>query len=101
MYFWAHTLLCFLYNAITSAFLSIGLSLGAIATYRLILHPLAQVPGPRLAAISNIWYAYHVRRGNSFRLAKTLHKQYGPAVRVGPNEVWFDSAEGFRNIYSK
>jgi hypothetical protein len=33
------------------------------------------------------------------KLGKTLHKQYGPAVRVGPNEVWFDSPEAFQTIY--
>ena len=32
-------------------------------------------------------------------LGKTLHKRYGHAVRVGPNEVWFDSAEAFKAIY--
>ncbi|KAI5360222.1 putative cytochrome P450 [Septoria linicola] len=29
-----------------------------------------------------------------------LHKQYGSAVRVSPNEVWFDSKEAFAKIYS-
>ncbi|SPJ85851.1 related to pisatin demethylase [Fusarium torulosum] len=33
-------------------------------------------------------------------LGKTLHRQYGSAVRVGPNEVWFNSKEAFQAIYS-
>ncbi|KAF6829011.1 cytochrome P450 [Colletotrichum musicola] len=71
----------------------------AIVLYRLFLHPLARVPGPKLAAISNVWHAYHARNGRMLELGKTLHKKYGPAVRVGPNEVWFDSADAFKHIY--
>lgn len=100
MYFWAHNLLCILHT-LAFTFLCSVLLLAAIATYRLVLHPLSQVPGPRLAAVSNVWYAYHVRNGSSFRLAKVLHKQYGPVVRVGPNEVWVNSADGFRSIYGE
>ncbi|KAF4508220.1 hypothetical protein G6O67_004629 [Ophiocordyceps sinensis] len=29
----------------------------------------------------------------------TLHQKYGDAVRVGPNEVWFNSKEAFDQIY--
>jgi hypothetical protein len=81
-------------------FFSLGLlSLFTVAIYRLIFHPLARVPGPRAAAISTIWQACHVRDGRSRELGKTLHKKYGPVVRVGPNEVWFNSGEAFKNIY--
>lgn len=72
----------------------------ALSAYRITLHPLARVPGPRLAAISNVWYAYHVRNGHAASLGRTLHKRYGPVVRVGPNEVWFNTPEAFDTIYS-
>ncbi|KAK3489928.1 cytochrome P450 [Neurospora crassa] len=72
----------------------------AIAVYRLFFHPLAGLPGPRLAALSNIWHAYHARKGRMYLLGKSLHKRYGPVVRVGPNELWFDSKEAFKTIYS-
>lgn len=71
-----------------------------ISIYRLFLHPLARIPGPRLAAISNVWHAYHARNGHMLHLGKTLHKHYGHTVRVGPNEVWFDSKEALSKIYS-
>ncbi|KAL1858113.1 hypothetical protein Daus18300_010114 [Diaporthe australafricana] len=71
----------------------------AVAVYRLYLHPLSRIPGPRLAAISNCWLAYHVRNGHMLQLGKTLHTKYGPAVRIGPNEVWFNTKDAFRLIY--
>lgn len=74
--------------------------LAVVVAYRLVLHPLARIPGPRLAAISNVWQAHHARHGRMLQLGKTLHQKYGPTVRVGPNEVWFDSSEAFKSIYS-
>lgn len=70
------------------------------SVYRAYLHPLARVPGPRLGAVTSLWYAYHVRNGHMLTLGRTLHKKYGHAVRVRPDEVWFDSEEAFRLIYS-
>ncbi|KAM0231879.1 hypothetical protein ACHAPO_008175 [Fusarium lateritium] len=60
----------------------------------------AHVPGPRLAAISSFWHAYNARNGRMAYLGKTLHRKYGPVVRVGPNEVWFNTKEAFHAIYS-
>jgi len=67
----------------------------------LFFHPLARIPGPRLAALSNVWLARHARDGRMLGLGKRLHKAYGPMVRVGPDELWFDSSEAFRQIYRK
>ena len=90
----------FFFTRIISEILGFFVGLGAaVAVYRLFFHPLASVPGPRLAAVSNVWYAYQVRNGRVFSLGKTLHNKYGPVVRVGPNEVWFDSVDGFDTIY--
>ncbi|KAF4961677.1 hypothetical protein FGADI_40 [Fusarium gaditjirri] len=38
--------------------------------------------------------------GRMAYLGRTLHRKYGPVVRVGPNEVWFNSKEAFHAIYS-
>ncbi|KAJ0299581.1 hypothetical protein COL516b_009085 [Colletotrichum fioriniae] len=89
----------FLRNAVLLTSSSFILIVFIVVGYRLFLHPLARVPGPRLAAISNVWHAYHVRNGRMLTLGKTLHKRYGPVVRVGPNEVWFDSVDAFKHIY--
>jgi hypothetical protein len=68
--------------------------------YNTLFHPLARVPGPWAASVSNIWLAWHAKNGRVAELAKTLHDCYGPAVRVGPNEIWFNSKEAFKAIYS-
>ncbi|WYZ38225.1 hypothetical protein EsH8_III_000139 [Colletotrichum jinshuiense] len=89
----------FLRASVLATSLCLILTLLIVIGYRLLLHPLARAPGPRLAAISNVWYAYHARNGRMLELGKTLHKRYGPVVRVGPNEVWFDSVDAFKHIY--
>jgi hypothetical protein len=75
--------------------------LAAVAVYRILFHPLACIPGPRLAAVSNIWYAIQVRNGRTKELGRTLHRKYGPVVRVGPDELWFDSMEACKVIYGE
>ena len=75
-------------------------AVAAVTAYRLLLHPLAGVPGPKLAAVSSVWYARHARDGALVLLLPALHAQYGPVVRIRPNEVIFDSPEAFRQIYS-
>ena len=78
------------------------LTLLTVVTYRICFHPLARIPGPRLAAVSNVWQARYVRDGRIRQLALTLHKKYGPVVRVGPEEVWVcDGVQGVRQIYGK
>jgi len=85
----------------TKVIVTLALIMLSVAAYRLALHPLACIPGPRAAAVSSIWLARHVRDGRMLELGKSLHKKYGHAVRVGPDEVWFDSKEAFRLVYGK
>ncbi|RAH46232.1 cytochrome P450 [Aspergillus brunneoviolaceus CBS 621.78] len=70
--------------------------------YRLYWHPLSQVPGPKLAAISSLYEFYYncIQHGQyHFQLIK-MHKQYGPIVRVGPNEVHIIDPTFYEEIYS-
>ncbi|PVH95469.1 cytochrome P450 [Periconia macrospinosa] len=68
--------------------------------YLLYFHPLSHFPGPKLAAVSNLWYAYHWFSGRwPWAIEKTLRK-YGPIVRIAPNELAFFTPQSFSDIYS-
>lgn len=71
---------------IASAILGYAVSLGI---YRLWFDALSSVPGPRLCAIST-WPEFYydvVLGGQYFQAIREMHEQYGPIVRINPNEV--------------
>ncbi|KAI1010868.1 hypothetical protein LB503_004910 [Fusarium chuoi] len=68
-------------------------------TYRLYLSPLRKFPGPRLAAISNVWEIYHSLANDRFRAIQELHEKYGNVVRIGPNQVSVASPEAFHHVF--
>ncbi|KHN95024.1 Cytochrome P450 family protein [Metarhizium album ARSEF 1941] len=70
-----------------------------VVVYRLTFHPLAKVPGPKWAATSNFWYARQIAQGRMAQLGLEMHRKYGDIVRIGPNEVWFNTTEAFDQIY--
>lgn len=67
--------------------------------YRLFLHPLARVPGPKLAALTRRWQLSKISSHKQF--LQELHDRYGPVVRIGPNQVSVNSEQAFQAIYSK
>ncbi|KAI1381694.1 benzoate 4-monooxygenase cytochrome P450 [Hypoxylon crocopeplum] len=69
--------------------------------YNLYFHPLSKVPGPRLAAISDAPYCSWLLSGRQPYKILELHNKYGHAVRVTPNEVSFNSAESWKDIYTQ
>lgn len=79
-------------------FVTCALFIISIAAYRLLFHPLAALPGPKLAAISPWWQIRKIIRAKPYELA--LHDEYGPVVRTAPNEVVCNSKEAFDAIYS-
>ncbi|PNS16982.1 Isotrichodermin C-15 hydroxylase [Sphaceloma murrayae] len=78
--------------------------------YRIFLHPLAKLPGPKLAA-ATYWYdLYHdwfagPCFGRSAFNIEQLHAIYGPVVRITPDEIsvkdpdWYDAL--FSGRYEK
>jgi cytochrome P450 len=69
------------------------------ALYNLILHPLAKYPGPLLWRISPVPSILSLLRGRIAFDYKLHHDTYGPVVRVMPNELSFNTARAWGNIY--
>ncbi|KAF2249404.1 cytochrome P450 [Trematosphaeria pertusa] len=67
--------------------------------YNLLFHPLADFPGPFLGRASLFWRFQHTAGGKIHIAIEELHRQYGPIVRISPNELSFASVESWRVIY--
>ncbi|KAI0525423.1 cytochrome P450 [Xylaria bambusicola] len=68
--------------------------------YTLYLHPLAKFPGPKVAAITQLWHAWSWLNGHHPRILQKAHKKYGNVVRVAPNELSFNTVQAHNDIYS-
>ncbi|KAM0591168.1 hypothetical protein ACHAP6_002484 [Verticillium nonalfalfae] len=66
------------------------------------LHPLSHVPGPKLAAATYLPEFYHdvVLFGRYTNQIRQMHEQYGPIVRINPNEVHCNDANFADDIYA-
>ncbi|KAF3224834.1 hypothetical protein TWF106_003279 [Orbilia oligospora] len=67
--------------------------------YYLYFHPLASLPGPFFARITDLYGGYHAWTGRHHYHLYELHKKYGPVIRYGPNRVSFNSATAVKDIY--
>ncbi|TDZ37139.1 putative sterigmatocystin biosynthesis P450 monooxygenase STCB [Colletotrichum spinosum] len=66
---------------------------------RCVYSPLWRLPGPRISAFTSLVLRLHELQGNRTRYIHHLHEQYGPVVRVSPNEVCFTSYDAVKEIY--
>lgn len=69
------------------------------AIYDIAVHPLSRIPGPKLCAVSRIPYWGHLLGGTDCEWLRRLHQQYGPVVRFGPNDVCYNNAAAWKDIY--
>ncbi|KAA8632656.1 hypothetical protein SMACR_05258 [Sordaria macrospora] len=71
-----------------------------VVIYRLYLGPLASIPGPRLAALTQ-WYEFYydiILPGQyTFKICE-LHKEYGPIIRINPWEVHISDPDFHREL---
>lgn len=75
--------------------LSIFLLWQVLASYAKLRH----IPGPPLYALTRFRLAYDAWNARSIHTIQALHQKYGPVVRVGPNQVSFNSLSALRTIY--
>lgn len=61
----------------------------SVLAYRVVLpiHPLHHIPGPLLAKSTQLCQFISLVKGRPRVDQQILHQQYGPVVRIGPNEV--------------
>lgn len=78
--------------------LSLGYVFGLVV-YRLYFHPLAKFPGPKINAVSSLPGIISLLRGRLPLDNKQLHDKYGSVVRVSPNELAYNSAQAWQDIY--
>lgn len=67
--------------------------------YNVYFHPLAGLPGPLLYRGSNIPKIIQQIKGNVHNKMLQLHQQYGPVVRLAPNELTYTSSTALKEIY--
>jgi hypothetical protein len=86
--------------SITPLSLSVFIAyVGYITIYRIFFHPLRSVPGPFLARFSKLWLVWHVRKGKSHIQFPELHAQFGPIVRIAPNQVLVCEEDAVKTVY--
>ncbi|KAI9737244.1 MAG: hypothetical protein M1818_005776 [Claussenomyces sp. TS43310] len=67
--------------------------------YRCYFDPLSSYPGPKIAAATRLWYAYHMMLGTLPREIRRLHNKHGFVVRVAPDELSYCSSNSWNDIY--
>ncbi|KAI9837891.1 MAG: hypothetical protein M1837_002681 [Sclerophora amabilis] len=80
----------------------IAFSLLGITIYRLVLHPLARYPGPKLAAATVMYEFYYdaIKGGMYVFEIQRMHEKYGPIVRISPNELHVNEPSFIDELYA-
>ncbi|KAI9642649.1 hypothetical protein NHQ30_008380 [Ciborinia camelliae] len=74
----------------------------AEAIRRIYFHSLAHIPGPKLAALT-WWYEFYfdvIQPGQYIFKIQELHKQYGPIVRITPDELHIQDVGFLDTVYA-
>ncbi|KAF2205995.1 cytochrome P450 monooxygenase-like protein [Delitschia confertaspora ATCC 74209] len=86
-------------SAIAFVFTVLTLSFLLKVLYRLTLHPLSSFPGPLLSRSTHLPFLYNSYLGNVVDYVAALHRQYGPLVRIHPNELSFIHPQAWKDVH--
>jgi len=67
--------------------------------YNLYLHPLSKVPGPPSWSASRLPFAHALIKGTLVQDLEKLHRQYGPVLRIAPDDVTFSHPDAWIDIF--
>lgn len=81
------------------ALLLVAVALATNIVYNAYLHPLRKIPGPFLAGVTELWRTKKYASGSWHQDILDLHREYGPVVRVSPNEVSFVDQAALEQVY--
>lgn len=85
---------------VASSIAAVGLAFLIYHVYWILLSsPLAKIPGPKLFSLTSLRLSKEDFQGTRTRTIHCLHQQYGPAARISPNEVSFNTITVLRQIY--
>lgn len=71
----------------------------AVHILRRLNSPLAKLPGPAISKYTSLWLKYKELTAQRTMYVHELHKQYGPVVRLAPDEAAFTSWAAIKEIY--
>ncbi|KAJ3497144.1 hypothetical protein NLG97_g2124 [Lecanicillium saksenae] len=73
----------------------------SLAAYRVVFHPLAKVPGPKLYAATWLPFLYQTNiEATAPKKIAAMHRKYGPIVRVSPGQIALDGSIGWSTVFS-
>lgn len=67
--------------------------------YSIYFSPLSKIPGPKLAAMTDLWLLYHLYQFQKCGTIEKCFQQYGPILRIGPNKIAFNSTNEIKTVY--
>ena len=62
-------------------------------------HPLSKFPGPFIASQTDTWRTYYLFKKCLPDTLTAVHAKYGRVVRIGPNDLSFQSINAIEPIY--
>ncbi|KAL4812363.1 cytochrome P450 [Aspergillus spinulosporus] len=67
--------------------------------YTQTFHPLAKFLGSFWASVTRFWTVLHVLPGDAEKRQRKPHAEYGPVVRIAPNELITSDPEAINTLY--